>query len=458
MKLGGNGFFFESFFGRILSPFEKFLRGTTAGGVVLLATVVISLALANSGANEHIFGIWDKTLGIGIGSWRLEMTLHNWVNDGLMSLFFLLVGLELKRELMVGELSSRKEAALPVAAALGGMLVPALIYWMINPAGPEAKGWGIPMATDIAFAVGILVLLGRRIPPALVIFLTALAIADDLGAVAVIAVFYTGEIVSSALMGSAATLLLLFILNRGGIRHPLPYAVIGFFLWLSMLKSGVHPTITGILLAWCIPAKSSFTPPQFAGRIEQLQEELQEESIDPYACDHAISCPRMARVAENLERAARAVQSPLQHLEHTLSPWVTFAILPIFAFSNLGIDFSKVSLHGGSSSIAVGIILGLVVGKPVGITLFSLLAVRLRIGRLPKGVKWRQIIGVGCLGGIGFTMSIFISNLAFKGHGYPNEAKAGILAASLLAGALGLGLLYFGKRGKHRELSLKKRD
>lgn len=446
MKPAGNGFFFESFFGRILSPFEKFLRRTTAGGIVLLVTVVLSLAVANFEIGKHIFEVWETTLGIGIAHWRLEMTLHSWVNDGLMTLFFLLVGLELKRELMVGELSSPKEAALPVVAALGGMLVPALIYWMINPAGPAAKGWGIPMATDIAFAVGILVLLGRRIPPALVIFLTALAIADDLGAVAVIAVFYSGEIVSSALMGTAMALLLLFILNRGGIRHPLPYTVIGFFLWLSMLKSGVHPTIAGILLSCCIPARSSFTPPQFAGRIEQLQEEFQEESIDPYACDHAISCPRMARVAENLERAARAVQSPLQHLEHTLSPWVTFAILPIFAFSNLGIDFFEIGRHGGDSSIATGIILGLVVGKPVGITLFSLLAVKLRIGRLPKDVNWRHVFGVGCLGGIGFTMSIFISNLAFKDQGNLDDAKVGILAASVLAATLGLGLIYLGSR------------
>ena len=261
---------------RILSPFEQFLRRTTAGGIVLILTAALSLVLANSGAGRYIFRIWEFPVSVGIADWRLEMTLHEWVNDGLMTLFFLLVGLELKRELIVGELASLKDATLPIAAALGGMIVPALIYWIINPAGPAVRGWGIPMATDIAFAVGILVLLDWRIPPSLVIFLTALAIADDLGAVAVIAFFYSGKIVLSALISGALLFGLLFTINRGGIRHPVPYALIGLLLWFSLLKSGVHPTIAGILLACSIPAKSAFTPPEFAGRVEDLQEELEE--------------------------------------------------------------------------------------------------------------------------------------------------------------------------------------
>ncbi len=310
MKLASNGYFFESFFGRILSPFERFLRRSTAGGIVLVATVAISLILANSGAGKYIFAILEQPVSIGISNWHLELRLGEWVNDGLMTLFFLLVGLELKREFVVGELSSLRDAALPVVAAFGGMLVPALIYLIINPAGPTSRGWGVPMATDIAFAVGILVLLGRRVPPGLVIFLTALAIADDLGAVAVIAFFYAGEISRMALLSAALLLGVLFILNRGGIRNPVPYWCIGLILWFALLRSGVHPTITGILLAFSIPVRSAFTPPEFAKRIEQLQKELHEEAFDPYACEYAIGCPRMVTVAENLEKASRAVQSP----------------------------------------------------------------------------------------------------------------------------------------------------
>lgn len=443
MKQANNGFFFEKFFGLILSPFERFLRRTTAGGIILIVTVAISLALANSHPGREIFSIWEQPLTVGIANWQLQLSLHQWVNEGLMTLFFLLVGLELKRELIVGELSSIKDASVPIIAALGGMIVPAVIYSAINPAGLAARGWGVPMATDIAFAVGILVLLGRRIPAGLTVFLTAVAIADDLGAVIVIAFFYTGTIALSALLSAAVLLVLLFILNRGGIRNPLPYAFIGLLLWFSLLRSGVHPTIAGILLACSIPAKSTFTPPQFALRIEQLQDELDGESTDPHACDQALSCPRMIKVAENLEHAARAVQSPQQHMEHALSPWVTFVVLPIFAFSNLGIDFSKLGWNVALSPIAFGVALGLVAGKLIGISTFSFIAVKIGIGRLPKGITWKQIIGVAWLGGIGFTMSLFIGNLAFADPDSLEAAKIGILAASLTAGTVGLAWLRF---------------
>jgi Na+:H+ antiporter, NhaA family len=439
-----DGYFFENFFGRILSPFERFLRRTTAGGIILLAATAIALTLANLGAAGHISSIIKQPIGIRIADWHLQMPLHAWVNDGLMTLFFLLVGLELKRELIVGELSSLKDASLPIAAALGGMIIPAVIYSLINPEGPAARGWGIPMATDIAFAVGILVLLSWRIPSSLIVFLTALAIADDLGAVAIIAIFYTSKIVLPALFGAIFTLTLLFLLNRGRIVHPLPYAVFGLLLWYFMLKSGVHPTIAGVLLAFSIPAGSRYTPLDFAERIQQLQIELQEETADPHACEHAIHCPRMVTVAENLEKAARTVQSPQQHLEHTLSPWVTFMVLPIFAFSNMGIDFSNLQWEAAFSPVTIGIIFGLVPGKLIGIIMFSFLAVRFGIGRLPTGVSWRQLIGVSWLGGIGFTMSLFISNLAFADPANLEEAKIGILAASIISGAIGLIWLYFG--------------
>lgn len=448
MRLAAKGYFFENFFGRILSPFERFIKRTTAGGIILVVTVAVSLVLANTSVGRLVFAVWEQPVGIGIADLNLEMTLHQWVNDGLMTFFFLLVGLELKRELMVGELSSFRDAALPIVAAFGGMVVPALIYWFMNPEGPAARGWGIPMATDIAFAVGILVLVSRRVPPGLVVFLTALAIADDLGAVLVIALFYTGQLSFPALFAAALLLILLFVLNRGGIRHPIPYGLMGIPLWFALLKSGVHPTIAGILLACSIPAKPAFTPPEFAKRIERLQKELREESTDPYACEHVMGCPKMVAVAENMEKASRAVQSPLQRLEHALNPWVTFVVLPVFAFSNLGIDFSKLQWSAAVSPVTLGVLLGLAPGKLIGITLFSMLAVGLGIGRLPRNVTWRQIIGIGCLGGIGFTMSLFVSNLAFGTPVNLEEAKIGILASSMIVAPIGLAWLYFTGRPK----------
>lgn len=408
----------------------------------MILAVAASLAFANYGPLQHISKLWEQPLRVGFENFNLEMTIHAWINDGLMTLFFLLVGLELKRELIVGELSSFKDAALPIIAALGGMIVPAIIYLAINPHGSAARGWGIPIATDIAFAVGILVLLDWRVPSSLIVFLTALAIADDLGAVAVIAFFYTGQLQVVALLASALLLAVLFVINRGGIRNPVPYTVIGIFLWLAMLKSGIHPTVAGILLACAIPAKSAFTPPDFARKIAQLQDELYEESFDPYACDHTIGCPRMASVAENLEKAAKAVQSPLQHMEHVLSPWVTFLILPLFAFSNMGVDFSKLSLGAAFGHIAMGVALGLVLGKFIGIFLFSWLAVNLKLAKLPNKVTWRHMLGIGWLGGIGLTMSLFISNLAFVMPVHLEEAKVGILAASMIAAPIGLVWLY----------------
>jgi NhaA family Na+:H+ antiporter len=442
----GNGFFFEGFFGRILNPFERFLRKTTAGGIVLAVVAISALILANSPVGTHIDSLWEQSVRIGVADWTLELRLREWVNEGLMTLFFLLVGLELKRELIVGELASFKDAALPVVAALGGMIVPALIYLVINHGGPAVSGWGIPMATDIAFSVGILVVLSSRIPSAVIIFLTALAIADDLGAVLVIAVFYTAQISLPALVCAAFVFLILLVLNRGGIRHPLPYAFLGVALWLAFLKSGVHPTIAGVLLSCSIPAKSTFAPPQFAKRIDQLQSELLEGAADPYGCEHALGCPHMIAIAENLERASRAVQSPLQRMENTLSPWVTFVVLPVFAFSNMTVGFAELPSAALSNSVTLGILLGLIPGKLIGIFLFTWIAMRLGLGRLPKAMNTKHLAAIGCLAGIGFTMSIFISNLAFTQRSMIDEAKVGILAASMISGLIGSAWLYFGEK------------
>ena len=321
----------EALFGRVLSPFEEFLRRTTAGGIVLIAATLIALGLAIALGDDAIHHFWERRLAIGGEHRALELTWHHWVNDGLMALFFLLVGLELKREILAGELSSLKDAALPVFAALGGMVVPAAIYAAFNAGTPSVHGWGIPMATDIAFAIGILVMLGRRIPKNLVIFLTALAIADDLGAVLVIAIFYTTSIDANALALAAACLAALVLLNRGGIRHPLPYAILGILLWLAVLASGVHATIAGVLLAFTIPVRAAFTAEQFEKRIDELRATFMADTHDPSTSDDPLRNPRLAAIAAAMERSAVAVQSPLQRIEHALSPWVTFLVIPMFA-------------------------------------------------------------------------------------------------------------------------------
>ncbi len=434
-----NHYVLENLFGKILSPFERFLQRTTAGGIVLMGATVLTLILANSALGRFLHDFWELPVQVGIGSWRLELTLHQWVNEGLMTLFFLLVGLELKREILVGELSSIRDATLPVVAALGGMIVPALIYHLINPVGPQARGWGIPMATDIAFSIGILVLLAWRIPKNLIIFLTALAIADDLGAVLVIALFYTQDLNFHTLGLAAGILALLGLLNRGGIRRQLPYGILGLMLWGTLLHSGIHATVTGVLLAFAVPARPAFNLHEFDLRIVQLQETLHSGASIPDACEHPLKCPEMATVAENMEKTARAVQSPQQHMEHTLSPWVTFLIIPLFALSNAGVDFSSIQLGESlKHPVTLGVILGLVLGKFTGIASFCWIAERLGIGRLPHGVRWPHLLGVAWLAGIGFTMSLFIDQLAFKDQILEGQAKLGILIASLISAIVGL--------------------
>jgi NhaA family Na+:H+ antiporter len=403
----------ESLFGRILSPFEQFLQRTTAGAMVLMGTTVLALMLSNSPLGKSIQPDWEQPFRIVLGSWHLEMSFHKLVNEGFMGLFFLMVGLELKREVLVGELSSLREAALPVIAAVGGMVVPAVLYHVLNPEGPAAAGWGVPMATDIAFAIGILVLLAWRIPPNLIIFLTALAIADDLGAVLIIAIYYTQTINPAALGSAVGALFILALFNRGGIRHPLPYALLGLVLWFNLLQSGVHATIAGVL--------------------------------DCETSRPALGSPLMAITAGHLESAAKAVQSPLQRMEHALSPWVTFLVLPLFALSNVGIDIADIQLASALvDPTTLGTILGLVLGKFLGISGFSWLAVHFGICKLPGGVRWRHLLGAAWLGGIGFTMSLFISHLAFQDPLLIERAKLGILIASAVSAGIGVIWLFPG--------------
>lgn len=433
---------FENLLNRFLSPFERFTRRASAGGLVLIGTTLITLLLAHSPWGPAIGHLWEASVTISVGtSFRLEKSLHGWVNDGLMALFFLVVGLELKREMLVGELASLKDAALPIIAAAGGMIFPALIFLSFNAGTPLSAGWAIPTATDIAFAIGILVLLGSRVPTNLILFLTALAIADDLGAVVIIAFFYTHDLHTHALFSVAGWMLLLVVLNRGGIRHPIPYTIVGLLLWYAVMQSGVHATIAGILLAWAIPSR-----PAVGGR--QLGETLASRHAaharQPLAADaDAFQDANVEAFAGDLARAALAAQSPLQRIEQALNPWVTFAILPIFAFANAGIDFRGISWNESlTAPLTLGVAFGLVFGKFLGISLFSWAAIKVGLARLPSGVAWRHLLGAAWLGGIGFTMSLFISQLAFSKPTLVEQAKLGILGASTVAAAMGLLWLY----------------
>ncbi len=437
----------ERLFGRILSPFEEFLRRTTAGGIVLVATTAATLVLAAALGAEPLRHFWEQRFAFGVpGRFAVDLSLHQWINDGLMALFFLLVGLELKREVAVGELSSLRDAALPVIAAAGGMVVPAAIYVAFNPGGAGAHGWGIPMATDIAFAVGILVLLAWRVPRNLIIFLTALAIADDLGAVLVIALFYTAQIDWVALGVAAFLAALLLLLNRAGIRNRLPYVLAGLALWYFMHASGIHATLAGIVLALAIPARPARTPAEFDGRILELHEAFRDERAADTP-DDPLSNPRMASIAAATEHSAMLVRSPLERLEHDLSPWVTFLVIPVFAFSNAAIDLGAVAWGEVlGNRVTLGVLAGLFLGKFAGIAGFSYAAVRLGLGRLPAGVEWRHMLGAAWLGGIGFTMSLFIAQLAFADPAAVEQAKIGILLASALSAAFGLVWLFVSAR------------
>ena len=438
----GQAYPFERLFGAALSPLERFLRQATAGGIVLVATTVVTLIVANSELGDGLEHFWEQPAGFTLGDWSLGQSLHHWVNDGLMALFFLLVGLELKREALVGELSSLKDAALPIVAAIGGMAVPALIYLSVNPDGPAARGWGVPMATDIAFAIGILVLLASRVPRALIVFLMALAIADDLGAVLVIALFYTADIDQTALLDAAVALGVLILLNRGGVRMRLPYWLVGLALWYFTALSGVHSTVAGVLLAFTIPVRPKHTALEFETRVAQLLASFRRHAADPTTPSDTMRSHDMATIASSLERAAQAVQSPLQRTAHGLSAPVAFLILPVFALANAGVDFRGADLLDNlAQPITLGITLGLVLGKFIGIGGFSWLAVKFGIARMPAQVRWSHLLGAAWLGGIGFTMSLFISQLGFTDPEQLEQAKVGILFGSLVAAMLGLAWL-----------------
>ncbi|HEU0301596.1 MAG TPA: Na+/H+ antiporter NhaA [Longimicrobium sp.] len=426
-------------FQRILSPFARFARTESSGGIVLIAATLVAIGWANSPWADSYHHLWETELTLRLGGSQLSYPLHYWINDGLMAVFFFLVGLEIKREFLVGELASVRRAALPIAAALGGMVVPALIYTALNAGGPGERGWGIPMATDIAFALGVLALLGPRIPLALKVFLAALAIVDDLGAVLVIAVFYTDRIAWSALGVGAVVLAALVVAARLQARSPLVYVALGVILWLAFLKSGVHATVAGVLLAMTIPARTRIDTEEFLDRGRRILDYFDATGREGPG---VLTDPRQQAAIQEMENACEAVQSPLQRIEHELHYWVAFGIVPLFALANAGVHLGGNLGEAFTNPVAVGVILGLVIGKPIGITLFAWLAVKLKVAALPQGIGWEAIRGVSLLGGIGFTMSLFVAGLAFPGAPQLNEdAKIGIFAASLVAGVAGWLLL-----------------
>lgn len=392
----------------------------------MICASIIAFAWANSPLAPGYFTLREVRFGFSLGDWSLEKPLLLWVNDGLMALFFFLVGLEIKREVAVGELSKPRDALLAVFAALGGMVVPASIYTAVNWGGPGASGWGVPMATDIAFALGVMALLGSRVPLSLKVFLTALAIVDDLGAVLVIALFYTGEISAGNLLVAFGALVLAFVYGRFGGRNLKVLALFGIVVWFFVLQSGLHATVAGVLLAFVTPMRRKIAP-------ENLRDELRA-GLDRGEFEEV-----EMKVA-NLERVLEDAQSPLHRLEHMLHPWIAFLVLPIFALFNAG-----VALGGGTGvvePVVLGVVLGLLIGKPLGVLGFSWVATKLGIASLPEGVGWGGMFGASLLAGIGFTMALFVGSLAFEGRmELLDQAKLGILAASVVAAVLGMAVL-----------------
>ena len=383
------------------STFTRFFQLEAASGLLLIAAAALALIVNNSPLSHYYTAFLDVPVAVQIGALQIAKPSLLWINDGLMALFFLLIGLEVKRELLEGQLSKPSQVVLPGAAAIGGMVVPALIYWFINKDYPDALGgWAIPMATDIAFALGVLALLGKRVPVSLKLFLMTLAIIDDLGAIIVIAVFYSSELSGVSLLLAAACLIVLIAMNRMGVIKVAPYMIVGLILWVCVLKSGVHATLAGVTLAFCIPL-----------------------------------------------RTKNSETSPLMSIEHALHPWVAYAILPLFAFANAGVSLSGVSLHSFVSHVPMGIAAGLLIGKTLGVFGLTWIAIKTGMAALPAGANWGQVFGVAILCGIGFTMSLFVGSLAFvAGSDYVGMDRMGILTGSILAALIGYGVTLFFSR------------
>lgn len=412
----------------LISPFVRFAKIESASGIVLLASAVAALVWANSPWEQSYHSLWNRQIPVGFGWLVLSETLQQWINDGLMAVFFFLVGLEIKREMLIGELSSLRQAAFPFIAAVGGTLVPAVIYLLTTHGSGAEKGWGIPMATDIAFALGVLTLLGNRVPVSLKIFVTALAIVDDILAVLVIAIFYTSKIQVISLAAGLTGVALAFGINLLGVRKPAIYAAVGVVVWVAMLKSGVHATVAGVLLAFTIPARTYIDRDFFVAKCRWLLNTLQDAVPNSFQAHAAI---------HTLEAQCELIESPLHRIEHYLQPWVSFLVMPLFALANAGVRILGNLLPAVTDTVSLGVALGLFIGKPLGISLFAWISAKTRLTAPPSELSWREIIGASWLCGIGFTMSLFIADLAFGSGPLLDTAKIGIIFASLVAGICG---------------------
>jgi NhaA family Na+:H+ antiporter len=409
-----------------------------ASGIVLLLAAIVAIVWANSGFGDTYEKVWETVFKIEVGSFHLEESLREFINDGLMAIFFLVVGLEIKRELVVGELRDPKAAALPAIAALGGMVVPALIFvaFVAGEGGEATRGWGIPMATDIAFSIGVVALLGSRVPVGAKLFLLALAIVDDIGAIAVIAIFYTEDLAFSWLAAAVITLLIIWAAQKGGIRAAIFYWPMGILAWFFLLESGVHATLAGVALGLMTPARAMYSDEEYHRKATYVLDTYAPQPASPHGHD------RVDHEARQLAAIAHESIAPLNRLEHQLHPWSSFLIVPLFALANAGVAFGGVDIvEALTSPVALGVALGLLVGKIAGISAFTVLAVRLGLGRLPRHTTWTHIIGVAALAGIGFTVSLFVTSLAFEDPVLTDLAKIGIFAGSGFAGLIGYLLL-----------------
>lgn len=422
-----------------LTPIQKFIKTESFGGLILFVATILALILANSPLKDHYQAIWQYEIGIQTDNFNLIKPVILWINDGFMAVFFFLVGLEIKREILLGELNSFKKASLPIFAALGGMILPLLFYFALNNKPETADGWGISMATDIAFTLAILQLLGKQVPLGLKIFLTAFAIIDDIGAVLVIALFYTNELSWSLLFYAAVLLLILYYLSYKRIHNKFLIFTFGVTIWVLFLKAGIHPTIAGILLAFAVPIRQKINEFMFAGKLQQIVKKIiDEQNTNPLP----VLSKKQIEEIDNIEDWANKVQSPLQQLEHRLHNWIAYMVMPVFAFANAGVSF------GGETEIdfalAANISISLFAGKLIGVFGFSFLSVKLKLASLPNNVTFKSIFGIAILSGLGFTMSLFIGNLAFiENPVYLNSAKIGIIAGSVLSGLLGYIVLKF---------------
>lgn len=432
-------------FGGIVRPVARFIKTEQLSSLILLVATAAALIWANSPFDHEYFEFWHTELGFDAGLFSVHLTLEKWVNDGLMAIFFFVIGLEIKREFVHGELRERRKAALPMMAAVGGMIVPALIFFAFNGTGEDGRGWGIPLATDIAFALGVLGLLGRSLPAELRIFLLALAVVDDIGSILVIAVFYTGSVDLQALGWGVLLLGIIVAANRFGVRTVGLYMALGALFWVALEKSGIHATIAGVILGLLTPAHAHYNPSGFRPAMESLARRYEAAN---QRHDEAEAGAALVEIDDLVEGS----ESPLERLERQVHPWSSYLILPLFALANAGIVLSGGALSDAfSNSVTYGVIAGLVGGKTLGVTAFTYLAVKSGIAVLPQGVTWTHIIGTAMLAGIGFTVSIFIAHLAYDGP-LADDAKIGVLAASIIAGVGGyLFLRTFGARAPAKQ-------